>query len=35
VFGPETQDAIRSFQARRGLPVTGQVDSRLIRALQS
>jgi hypothetical protein len=35
VFGPETRDAVRSFQAHQGLPVTGQVDSRLIRALQS
>jgi hypothetical protein len=35
VFGPETRGAIRSFQAHQGLPVTGQVDSRLVRALQS
>lgn len=35
VFGSETRNAIRSFQAHQGLPVTGQVDSRLIRALQS
>jgi hypothetical protein len=32
---PETRNAIRSFQAHQGLPVTGQVDGRLIRALQS
>jgi hypothetical protein len=35
VFGPETRYAIRSFQAHQGLPVTGQVDGRLMRALQS
>jgi hypothetical protein len=35
VLGPETRNAIRSFQAHQGLPVTGQVDGRLIRALQS
>jgi hypothetical protein len=35
LLGPETRSAIRSFQANQGLPVTGQVDSRLIRALQS
>jgi hypothetical protein len=34
-MGPETRNAIRSFQAHQGLPVTGQVDARLIRALQS
>ena len=34
-FGPQTRSAIRSFQANKGLPVTGQVDGRLIRALQS
>ena len=34
-LGPETRNAIRSFQAHQGLPVTGQVDGRLIRALQS
>lgn len=35
LWGPETRNAIRSFQAHQGLPVTGQVDGRLIRALQS
>ena len=35
VWGPATRNAIRSFQAHQGLPVTGQVDGRLIRALQS
>jgi Putative peptidoglycan binding domain len=35
VWGPQTRKAIRSFQADQGLPVTGQVDGRLIRALQS
>jgi hypothetical protein len=34
VFGPATRDAIRSFQEHQGLQVTGQVDSRLIRALR-
>jgi hypothetical protein len=34
-LGPETRNAIRSFQAHQGLPVTGQVDGRLIRALHS
>jgi hypothetical protein len=31
VLGPETRSAIRSFQANQGLPVTGQVDGRLIK----
>jgi hypothetical protein len=35
VWGPETRSAIRSFQAHQGLPVTGQVDGKLIRALRS
>ena len=35
VLGPQTRAAIRSFQAHQGSPVTGQVDDRLIRALQS
>jgi Putative peptidoglycan binding domain len=34
VMGPETQSAIRSFQAHQGLPATGQIDNRLIDALQ-
>jgi hypothetical protein len=34
VMGPETRSAIRSFQAHQGLPVTGQIDNRLIDALQ-
>src|SRR5580704_4564948 len=34
-IGPETRNAIRSFQAHQGLPVTGEMDGRLIRALQS
>jgi peptidoglycan hydrolase-like protein with peptidoglycan-binding domain len=33
VMGPETRGAIRSFQAHQRLPVTGQVDSGLVRAL--
>jgi peptidoglycan hydrolase-like protein with peptidoglycan-binding domain len=32
---PETTNAIRSFQADEGLPVTGQVDPSLISALLS
>jgi hypothetical protein len=35
VFGPETSNAIRSFQTHQGLPVTGRPDSSLMRALQS
>jgi hypothetical protein len=34
VLGPETHNAIRSFQAQNGLAVTGQIDSSLIRSLQ-
>jgi len=34
-IGPGTRNAIRSFQAHQGLPVTGQMDGRLIRALES
>jgi hypothetical protein len=34
VLGPETRRAIRSFQEQQGLPVTGQIDNRLIDALQ-
>ena len=34
VMGPETRSAIRSFQANQGLPVTGQIDDRLINALR-
>jgi hypothetical protein len=34
VLGPETRNAIRAFQAQRGLAVTGQIDNNLIRALQ-
>jgi Putative peptidoglycan binding domain len=33
VLGPETRSAIRSFQARNGLPVTGRIDDDLFRAL--
>jgi Putative peptidoglycan binding domain len=35
VLGPESQSAIRSFQARNGLPVTGRVDGDLFKALRS
>ena len=34
-LGPATRSAIRSFQVHQNLPVTGQVDGRLMRALQS
>jgi len=35
VLGPETRNAIRTFQAQRGLAVTGQINKNLIRALQT
>ena len=35
VLGPESRSAIRSFQARNGLPVTGRIDADLFRALRS
>lgn len=31
--GPGTRSAIRSYQANRGLPVTGRIDSSLLRSL--
>jgi hypothetical protein len=34
MMGPETRNAIRTFQAHEGLPVTGQIDSRLVDALR-
>jgi hypothetical protein len=34
VMGPETRSAIRSFQAHQGLPVTGEIDNRLIQSLR-
>jgi hypothetical protein len=34
VMGPETESAIRTFQKQLGLPVTGQIDSNLTKALQ-
>ncbi|MBV8377174.1 MAG: peptidoglycan-binding protein, partial [Verrucomicrobia bacterium] len=34
IMGPETREAIRAFQKNRGLPATGQIDSRLIGALR-
>jgi Putative peptidoglycan binding domain len=34
ILGPASYRAIRSFQADQGLPVTGQVDARLLRALR-
>ncbi|MCW2307085.1 peptidoglycan-binding protein [Rhodobium gokarnense] len=33
VSGPRTRDAVMDFQRKAGLPVTGQVDGRLIKAL--
>lgn len=33
-IGPETRDAIKSFEADRGLPQTGEVSDRLIRVLR-
>ncbi len=33
-MGPETSSAIRAFQKQQGLPVTGQIDSELSKALQ-
>jgi len=33
VVGPQTRDAIADFQADHGLPVTGRIDTRLLRAL--
>jgi hypothetical protein len=35
VLSPESRSAIRSFQARNGLPVTGRIDDDLVRALRS
>jgi hypothetical protein len=34
VIGPGTQRAVREFQASAGLPVTGQIDDKLIDALR-
>jgi len=34
LMGPETESAIRAFQKQQGIPVTGQIDSNLSRALQ-
>ena len=33
-MGPETREAIRSFQAHQSLPVTGQIDNGLLNALR-
>jgi peptidoglycan hydrolase-like protein with peptidoglycan-binding domain len=30
ISGPETQNAIRSYQIDRGLPVTGRIDSEFL-----
>ena len=34
VMGPETRGAIEAFQKQQGLPVTGEIDSNLTKALQ-
>ena len=34
-YGPKTQAAVRGFQGKRGLPVTGSVDQRTMRRLTS
>jgi hypothetical protein len=34
ILGPASYRAIRAFQADKGLPVTGQIDSNLLRALR-
>ena len=34
VIGAGSRRAIRSFQAEEGLPVTGSIDSKLLRALR-
>jgi hypothetical protein len=34
IIGPQSRDAIRSYQAARGLPVTGQIDRSLLRSLR-
>ena len=33
-IGPMSRDAIRAYQARRGLPATGQIDQPLLRSLR-
>ena len=33
VIGPQSHYAIEAFQADHGLPVTGQIDAGLLRAL--
>jgi hypothetical protein len=35
VIGPRSQMAIREFQEGQGLPITGQIDQNLVRALRS
>jgi peptidoglycan hydrolase-like protein with peptidoglycan-binding domain len=35
VFGPQTRDAIRRFQADHGLPLTGEIDDALIVELRA
>jgi peptidoglycan hydrolase-like protein with peptidoglycan-binding domain len=34
VIGPETDRAIRWFQSRNKIPVTGRIDNATLRALQ-
>jgi len=33
IYGPETADAIRSYQRTKGLPITGQMDAALFAAM--
>jgi hypothetical protein len=33
IIGPQTRDAIAGFQEDHGLPVTGRIDTRLVRSL--
>jgi localization factor PodJL len=33
VIGPSSRQAIRAFQAAQGLPVTGIIDAKLLKAL--
>jgi len=33
VIGPQSRDAIEAFKADHGLPVTGQIDAGLLKAL--
>jgi peptidoglycan hydrolase-like protein with peptidoglycan-binding domain len=35
VLGPQTREALRQYQARRGLPTTGELDEATRKALSS